>query len=274
MKKVKLWLAATLFMVSTSADAQFLREKPSKVTAMTKGVPNGWNTLNVQYNAISFIGDLDDDIYKRFGGYTIEYTNAVKITEELPIYLEWGLGLQYGYGFIAESLERKIYGIVDRGFKPATIDTCVVNSRARMLSIPIPVNLVYDIPITNSDIHIAPYFGFQFRGIIFSQLNQDAKNKVTNQTIGKSEYVNLFDENDVGASYIRQFDENDEADKSVKKYNVADYVWKRFQIGCQLGINIRFDNKYMIGFSYEFDCSKLSTNAKLQQLIARIGFVL
>ena len=68
-------------------------------------------------------------------------------------------------------------------------------------------------------------------------------------------------------------DENDEADKSVKKYNVADYVWKRFQIGCQLGINIRFDNKYMIGFSYEFDCSKLSTNAKLQQLIARIGFV-
>ena len=225
MKNLKSLLTAIVLAASASASAQFTN---SGSTA--SGGSGGWSTFNVQYNSGKLLYDVSGAKDQSFTAFTLEYTNALSVSQSIPLFVEWGVGLQYG--FFSES-EDEGEGGWEQNFS--------------MLSVPIPVNLVYDFQIPNSTVSIDPYVGLKLRGIILAQTKEEESYRGRSN----SETFNYFDKDDVG----------------------DDNTWKRIQIGWQIGVNARFNNKYMVGLSYGSDLSEVAKKTKIGQFSVKLGLV-
>lgn len=238
MKNFKFWAVAALLAVSASASAQFTNTK-STGGGVSTDISNGWSTFNVQYNASSFIYDVSGADNESFSAFTLEYTNAIGVSKSLPLFVEWGVGLQYGFKSDSDSKE-------DSGYK---ID---IEKNFSMLSVPIPVSLVYDYQIPNSSISIDPYLGLKLRANILAQEKVERTMEYRGEKESEDDTRNLFDKDDMGGS---------------------DNTWNRFQVGWQIGANARFNNKFMVGISYGSDFSELAEKTKIGQFTAKIGLV-
>lgn len=179
MKYVKLWAVLTLLGVNINISAQFMNVD---YDSRSESIENsgGWSALSVQYNPSTFMVDVSGSENKKFTAFSMEFTNAFGLTQSVPFFLEWGIGVQYG--FYSDSG----YLLHNREFE----------SEFSMFTIPVPFNLVFDIRIPNSFISIDPYLGIKFRGIILAQ----EKYKIS--AYGKKEEeetYSYFDKDDVGS---------------------------------------------------------------------------
>lgn len=112
-----------------------------------------------------------------------------------------------------------------------------------MGSIKVPLSLTYDWEVSPA-VSIAPYAGLTARFNIFG--NMSAENDYDDKS------VNIFDKKDMGSK---------------------EAVWKRFQIGWQIGVNLKFNETWYLGASYGTDFSEVCKKIKIAQPALSIGFI-
>lgn len=114
--------------------------------------------------------------------------------------------------------------------------------KTNMFSAKVPVHLLYDWKISNSSVSIIPFAGLNMR------FNISGKTKWEDEYYSKS--ANLFDKKEMGGS---------------------EFVWKRFQIGWELGVKAKFNNKFLVGVSYGQDFSEIAKKVKIHTTSITLG---
>ena len=115
-----------------------------------------------------------------------------------------------------------------------------------MVSMKVPVNLIYEIAIPNSDVSIDPFVGLSLRGNVFGKL--------------KYKYAGYDGETDIDI-----FDKKD-----MDKYLDSDPA-KRFQNGWQAGARVKFAGKFFISASYGNDFSEIFEDVKIHTTTVSLG---
>jgi len=237
MKSLNLIAAATLLAVCTTASAQFSNSPSSSAqTADTQG----WSAVYVQWNPTTVAienNQMDDPSLTAF---SIGYNRATNIARNTPLFVEYGLGIQYYFTSVDYDDEKNPWhhAYYDRKFN--------------MLSVKVPVNLTYKWHLSNSNIDLLPFAGLNFRFNILGKekLKSNAEHEIPSDD--KDDF-NLFDKDDMGSK---------------------DATWKRFQVGWQIGVNARFNEKLLIGISYGTDFSEIVKKTKLHTTSITLGYCL
>lgn len=243
MKKFKLFVLAAFLGLATSASAQFVNSGSSSSSAsstsssfdFTSVKTDGWSRIYVSYLPSKVKFDYDDADDMKFKGFQVGWLKGFGLTQRLPLYMEAGAALQYrSY----KDEESDSYG----GYEVSYSD------KYNMLSLNIPVNLLYRFNITD-DFSISPYFGLDFR------INLLGKEKLEYTANGEteSEDFNLFDKGDMEELY-----ESDEA------------VWKRFQAGWHIGVGVDYRIIH-IAVEYGTDFNEFAEKSKFATTAITLG---
>ncbi len=112
-----------------------------------------------------------------------------------------------------------------------------------MLSAKIPVSLIYAWQIPHSSITLMPNLGLDLRYNLSGKLKYEYDDE--------DEEYDLFDKDEMGGS---------------------DDVWKRFQIGCHIGVKARFNEKFLVGLSYGTDFSEICKKVKISTASITLGY--
>ena len=107
----------------------------------------------------------------------------------------------------------------------------------KWVSLKVPVNIIYDFQLPNTSINIDPFVGLKLRGNVWGEIKNDYYD----------ESWNLFDE--------------DEGDAS------------RFQIGWNIGVKARFNNKFFVGIAYGSDFSEFTDDTTINEVSLSLGLV-
>lgn len=129
----KFFTLAIAAIMSLGASAQLISSN-----TITQGEKTGYNRLDLSFNSISFGGDSD-----AWSGVTFDWTKGISVSSDMPMYIETGIGLTYGW--MSES---------DGGY----------DLSGSFLAMKVPVNLTYKIGLGDSGFKVAPFAGIYFRG--------------------------------------------------------------------------------------------------------------
>lgn len=209
----KFLIAAVAAVCGLNVHAQIVSSRSAMTTREVIEEPvvnNGWSTFGVEYLPSSFSFKHGDS--ESFSGVAVNYTKASALTASTPLFLEWGVGAQYSFW---------------------SEDETSIN----YVSLKVPVNLVYDFKIPETNICIDPYVGLRLRGNVWGEVSDD----------DEDESYNLFDK--------------DEGD------------WKRLQIGWQIGVKARFNNSFYVGLGYGTDFSKMADEMHINEASISLGLV-
>lgn len=247
MSKMKLLVATVLMAACTSASAQFANSKGSGIASTTD--TNGWNTVWVQYNPGSWNYDVKgvDDI--TFNSFSLGYSRAFSVTNRLPLFVEAGAGLQYYWSS-----------------EDTDIEDGTVTAKTHMLSVKVPVDLLYRFQLSNSSIAIMPYAGLNLR------YNMSGKAKYEYSESDDDDFFNAPSLASSGFDADDDEDESDESDLFDKKDMGSDGVWKHFQIGWHVGVKAQFGKNFMAGVGYGSDFSELAKKMKSGEWTIQLGY--
>lgn len=168
-----------------------------------------------------------------FTGFSIGYNKAFSISQSTPIYIEAGVGLTYAW--YSDEYEDDYYD--------GSVET-----KMNMLSLKVPVSIFYDFQIPNSSISIYPFAGVTLRYNLSGKYKVEYSGEIGDYVEGVDS--DIFDEDDMGEGA----------------------AYKRFQIGWQIGVNARFNNKFLVGVSYGSDFSEIAENTKLSTTSITLGY--
>ena len=257
MGKIKFLAAAAMLAVCSSASAQFSNSKGGSQSSSVDS--KGWSTIYVQYNPSTISIDVTGADDENFNAFTVGYNRAISISGSAPLYVELGGALQYSFKSV-DMPDGWAY------LKDLVLDEDKVDPEQKynMLSLKVPVSIMYDWKINNSNVHIAPFAGITMRYNIFGnkkmEYNFDSDFKKTLiDEYGKTTFEKTFSEESLDL-----FDKKDMGSK--------DATWNRFQFGWQLGVNARFNDKFLIGASYGSDFSEIYKKAKISAWSIQLGY--
>lgn len=220
-------------------------------------VSKGWNSVYVQYNNIgtSYSGILYGDNLERknqlsdkLNGFSVGYNRAINITPSAPLYLEVGAALQYA--FYSDDCT-----ITDGSARYKTEYVDKYKYTGNMLSVKVPVSVLYHIAIPNSSFAIEPFAGVDFRYNI----------------MGKSKYTNTWSENYYDGT--RTGGEEVEISNIFDKNKCNGHQANRFQAGWHVGANFVYKSAF-VGVSYGEDFSKFQdeVDLKFKTLSVTLGY--
>ena len=241
MKALKTIAAALLLTVSTGASAQ----SASSPSGSNSGNNEGWSSVWAEYGISKITYDCDSDFDRDFNAVSIGFSKAFGLSKNQPLFVEAGLGFQYS--FYSETTDVPNHeGIYDDDRYDEYPLSGNYKTKVNMFSLKIPVNFIYKYDFPNSSFSIAPFVGVALR-YNFS---------------GKVKFENIDDDYDED-----EYDEDPNCDfnlfdkKDMRKCGMN--VWKRFQIGWNIGVKAMYKNKYSIGVAYASDFSEISKKCKI-----------
>lgn len=234
MKSLNLFAATAMLAVCTTASAQFTNTSHSN--SVRTADTQGWNTVYVQWNPTTIAIDNNQQDDPSFTAFSLGYSRATNIARNTPLFIEYGLGVQYYFTTIDHEDKNK-WAVNDYDLK------------YNMLSVKVPVNITYKWHISNSSIDILPFAGLSFRFNILGKKKPEAYGD-GELNLDKDDY-NLFDKDDMKSK---------------------DATWKRFQVGWHIGVNARFNEKLLLGLSYGTDFSEIVKKTKLHTTSITLGY--
>lgn len=250
MKTLRFLAVAGMIAIAGTASAQFVNS--GSTTATTQSTQRtgarlikdtrDYNRFEFGYLPSTLVQDWDGADDLKMKGFEIGYLHGFNLTSKLPLFLEVGGQFQLRTWKDSEE-ESDEYGSLE------------LTNRMNIFSLNIPVNLAYRLNITN-DFAITPYFGFDFRinllgkdkyKIDVSGEYADYKDEIEDEL---PDDINLFDKDDMGGS---------------------DYVYKRFQAGWHIGVNLDWKALHF-GVNYGTDMSEISEDRKVKTTTVALGF--
>ena len=240
----KIIILAVLAMLGLETQAQLVTSRSSmKRTEVTeeKVVKNGWSTFGFEYLPSSFKPKGESS--QSFTGIALTWTTAQGISASLPLYVEAGLGVQWSFYKETEEVAYS-YTVPTYSYSGGYSYTTQygyheVDAKLNMISMKVPINLIYSYQVPNTNISLDPYVGLRLRFNVFGEIDYDG------------ETANIFDKDDMGSS---------------------DNTWNRFQIGWQIGAKIRLGGVFF-GAAYGTDFSDIVKDTSINEGQLSFGFV-
>lgn len=146
MKKFFTLAVATLFCLGASA--QLIS---SNMVTREKKAKTGYNRLGLSYNSIKFSSKSD-----AFNGLSLDWAKGISVSSTMPLYIETGIGLTYGWLSETESL----YGYE-------------ISLNQNYLGLKVPVNITYKYEVIDN-FRIAPFLGIYFKGNLLGNSKMEA----------------------------------------------------------------------------------------------------
>ena len=248
MKALKTIAAALLLTVSTGASAQ----SASSSSGSNSGNNEGWSSVWAEYGISKITSDSDSDFDKDFNAVSIGFSKAFGLSKNQPLFVEAGLGLQYS--FYSETGELGDYeDEIDDEYAEYPLPGNY-EKKFNMFSLKIPVNVIYKYDFPNSSFSIAPFVGVALRYNFSGKLKKEVIFEDFKDYYDEDYYVeDDFDEDEYNYDH-NLFDKKDMGKNGV---------WKRFQIGWNIGVKAMYKNKYSIGVAYSSDFSEISKKCKI-----------
>lgn len=189
MKKFYSFIVA-LLMVSATASAQFVNSQGGRKSNVgsTADVESVFNTFDFTYSPMTL-----KSVYKYDGSsssstedlnaVSLGWTQARSILSTLPLYIQYGAGLQYAWKTDKES---------ESGVE--------VKSTTSFLTLKVPVNVLYNFNIPNVPVAIMPYAGLGLHAHLLGQ------NKYTASYDGETETEkeSFFNEDDMAGEPLNR----------------------------------------------------------------------
>ena len=171
MKSTKLFVAAVMLAVCTSASAQFMNTSSSITSVGSNSSADAYNVLYFEYDPMTLKFDVDNSEDMDFTSFGIGFTHGTSISANHPLFLETGLALN----------------LTNWSDSDDDVDYSV-----KLFSAKVPVNFVYKYNIPNSEFSLAPYAGLSLRYNFSGTLKGEYYN-------GEKK-VDLFDKKDMDSN--------------------------------------------------------------------------
>ncbi len=214
MKKIYFILVAVaLFISGAGASAQVMDEVI--------------NTADFTYSSFTLnagVGDDDDEISTDMDAVSLNWAQARAILPSLPVYLQYGVGLQYAWDSDTEKEDGYSY-----------------KSTMTFLTAKVPVNVMYYFNVPTTEIALVPYAGINLQGHIIGQQKSTVKYDGDSQSSS--------------SSFFSKEDMEDEAfNRFVVGWQIgAKVAYKKYYVG------IAYEGPVTNLYKYE-DIIKVNTN--------------
>ena len=218
MSRIKCIAVAAMIMVAASASAQFTNARQSGSSSVVN--TDEWNSIWAEWNPSVFSPKHGDS--ESFNAFSLGLSKAFNLTTSVPVFLEVGGGVQYS--FASDFMD----------YDDVTFS---------MLSVKVPLSLIYKFDIPNSSVSLMPNAGLDFRFNILAKLSGDYDDEDLD--------VDLFDKDDMGSS---------------------DNTWNRFQIGWHIGLKAKLGQSFLLGASYGSDFSEIAEKVHIKTTTVSLGF--
>jgi len=183
----------------------------------------GWTTVWVEYNPTKLRTEISGDTDESLDGYSAGISHAFKVGVNSPLFFETGMGVQYS------KWSDSAIGYFSPTYSSVRIDVGV-----DIYSLKVPANIIYYIPVPNSDFSLAPFAGLLFR------YNLSGTMDVKADQLNVRRELDLFSKTD------------------MNEVSLDGKPWKRFQFGWQFGIKVRIGSRFIAGLSYEKDLTNIA----------------
>ena len=192
MKKIYFFIVAVaLVLSSVTASAQFMNSSAGSRYASTADVESVFNTFDLTYSPLKFASyndgketSDDDDITGDMNAFSLNWTQAYALTTSLPVYFQYGAGLQYAWKTDSDS---------GNDWK--------MSSTVSFLTVKVPVNVLYCYTIPNTSVSLMPYVGLGLHGHILGQVKYSS----TYDGETESETLNFFSKDDLEDEALTRF---------------------------------------------------------------------
>ena len=184
MKKFIFAAVSALFVFGTTASAQFMNSSSSG-SAPSNSSETIFNTFDFTYSPVTMKSIEDDDTATEdLNAISLNWNQARVLTDNLPVYLTYGAGLQYAWKTDSRSSD---------GYK--------MSSTVSFLTLKVPVSVMYNLNIPNTALNLMPYVGLNVQGHLLGQQKYTAKYDGESE----SETINFFSEDDMDEAKLNRF---------------------------------------------------------------------
>ena len=207
-------------LMSVSASAQFMQSNAGSKAKVS--VEDVFNTVDLTYSPITMKSTMGgSSLTEDYNGISLNWSQARLMTDKLPIYLQYGAGAQFSW--YTDSI---------------SYDDSNVKTTTTFLTVKVPVNVLYNFAIPNTNLSVMPYLGLN------AQIHVLGQSKTSQEYDGETQTVktNFFSKDDM-----------------------EDHPYNRFVLGWQIGAMVSFD-KYFVGIGYNGPVTNLYEydDAKIQ----------
>ena len=211
MKKSIFLVAVAFMLMSVSASAQFMQSNGgSKAKASVEDV---FNTVDLTYSPITMKSTMGgSSLTEDYNGISLNWSQARLMTDKLPIYLQYGAGAQFSW--YTDSI---------------SYDDSNVKTTISFLTVKVPVNVLYNFAIPNTNLSVMPYLGLN------AQVHVLGQSKMTQEYEGET--------SETKTTKINYFSKDDMKESPYQK------PFNRFVLGWQIGAMVSYD-KYFVGIGY------------------------
>lgn len=203
----------------------------------------GYNQIGVSYSLTTYNYDYkgkDEPDPINGNGFSIKYIHGFSVHKSLPMFVETGVNLQFGFG------------------TNDTDEDGYLEQKSQFGNIAIPVNFAYKFKV-GEEIYIKPFIGLNFKVNLLGRY----------KTEHTDDFYSDFEEDHNGMSYdefVSNYEERtgEEYDDGTgewtnlfstsdrKGMGDKDHTWNRVQLGWHIGADFQF-NKFFIGLNYGTD---------------------
>ena len=241
--KTKRIIALVAILMCTTAFAQTTRSEGSQSSS-----EKGWNSIYASYNMLKYSQEMFG-YNKAYNGFSIGYDRAIGLTSKIPFYVEIGGAIQYAGQYIKANDEDND-----------------VKATSNLLSVKVPVSILYRWNVANSNWSIIPKAGFDGRFNVLGKgietyTDSDYSHKLTTTT----NRYNMFKEGENGKD-------------GYNGLNASGDKCSRFQVGWHVGANVEYKS-LLLGITYGADmnafCKEYSefvSNIHFKTLSITIGY--
>lgn len=263
MKNLRTYLLAGAMLIACSASAQFVNSGSTSSTSTSSPLRNdltGWDRITVSYAPLKITTDIKGADDFNLNGLSIGYAKGISIAKRLPFFIETGINLQYATKSLDwEDAEETGFDLNQVSYK--------LDMKISTFNLKVPVNLAYK--LTFSNVSLTPYAGINFKINVLAKTKHsldDPEDLGPNET--EDEFWKDMDENYEITSTTNMFDKEEmENNYSLNK----DYLWKRFQMGWQIGVGLDY-NHFHVGLGYTKDIMELYRKTKTSSVLVTLGY--
>lgn len=216
-------------LMSVSASAQFMQSNGgSKAKASVEDV---FNTVDLTYSPVTMKASYDgDSATEDLNGLSLNWAQARLLTDQLPVYLQYGAGVQFTWK--TDTSSDDYYDVK-------------VKNTTTFLTVKVPVNVLYNFAIPNTNLSVMPYVGLN------AQIH----------VLGQSKTTTTY-EDEKETSKMSYFSKDDMEDP-----------YKRFVLGWQIGAMVSYE-KYFVGIGYNGPVTSLYKNGDFKIQTSQVNISL
>lgn len=271
MKNLRTYLLAGAMLIACSASAQFVNSGSTSSTSTSSPLRNdltGWDRITVSYAPLKIISDVKGTDNFTLNGFSIGYAKGINIAPRLPFFIETGLNVQYASKSLDTEDQIDILGFYrvvpyNGGYEvPLKITYSTLNVK-------VPVNLAYKLSFNK--VSLTPYVGINFKVNAIGKIKFEVED-IDDLPDGVSE-EDVWDYNEElnNGEDITKLNLLDKKDVEARKGYDNDDVWKRFQMGYQLGVGLDY-NRLHVGLGYTKDFIELCKKVKTSSVLVTLGY--